>query len=87
MRPTHPVAIWAALGADLALAAGCASQPEKAAGQKTADEYVWYTPTGSNIPIRVRKSDLAANSEDEEATQDALRTVQDRGRVEHRKEN
>jgi len=66
---------------------GCALHQHAAANQKTTEEYVWYTPTGSNIPILVKKSAVDASADQTQAAQDALREVQDRGRVEHRKDN
>lgn len=53
----------AALGllSAFAVAAGCASQTaeERAAKRKAAEEeYVYITVTGSNIPRRIKKSDI-----------------------------
>ncbi len=43
------------------LCVGCASDPKAAAKAKAdADEYVYVTTTGSRIPVRIKKSDLAA---------------------------
>ncbi len=67
------------------LLGGCVSQASrttaKAATAKAADpkdEYIWYTPTGSNIPIRVRKSDITSR-ENTTADQEAMRDVTRRG--------
>lgn len=38
--------------------AGCSS-PEKTAAKNDDDEYVTVTVTGSNIPKRIKKSDIA----------------------------
>jgi len=43
------------------LLAGCATEP-KAAGNAPAEEYVYVTVTGSNIPKRIKKSDLEKGS-------------------------
>jgi len=61
--------------------AGCASQLPRtasAAKQNAAEEYVWYTPTGSHIPIRIRKSELT-ESENTRADQEAMREVTRKG--------
>ena len=39
---------------------GCATKEKTAAQKAEEDEYVTITVTGSNIPKRVRKSDIAA---------------------------
>jgi hypothetical protein len=39
---------------------GCTTKEKTAAQQAEEDEYVTVTVTGSNIPKRVRKSDIAA---------------------------
>jgi hypothetical protein len=66
------------------LLAGCATQKAQATNKKSEDEYIWVTPTGSNIPVRVKKTDLQAAAGDPQVAQDALRDVQKRGAVEHR---
>ena len=65
------------------LLSGCVTKKDQTADQKTKDEYVYYTPTGSNIPVRVKKSDIQTTDADTQATQDALRDLQTRGSVEH----
>jgi len=67
----------------LILNAGCTTPKEKTASEKPKDEYVYYTPTGSNIPVRVKKSDVQTTDADTQAIQDALRTLQSRGSSEH----
>lgn len=39
---------------------GCATKEKTAAKEATEDEYVYVTVTGSNIPKKIRKSDIAA---------------------------
>lgn len=59
------------------LEGGCVSQPPRtasAAKPNEADEYVWVTPTGSHIPVRMRKSELL-ESEHTKADQEAMRNV------------
>lgn len=41
---------------------GCSSAPAKTADSKPEDEYVYVTVTGSNIPKKVKKSDIAAGT-------------------------
>jgi hypothetical protein len=41
---------------------GCSSPPAKTADNKPEDEYVYVTVTGSNIPKKVKKSDIAAGT-------------------------
>lgn len=65
----------------LTFLAGCAA-PTKTADQpkdKKEAEYVYYTPTGSNIPVRVRKSDLASSDAESGEAQEAIRNIQRRG--------
>ena len=66
------------------LLSGCVTKKDQTAVQKPEAEYVWYTPTGSNIPVRIKKSEVQASDSATQATQDALRDVQKRGAVEHR---
>jgi hypothetical protein len=60
----------------------CASDRAKAEARKAKaerGEYVEYYPTGSNVPIRVRK-DQAKTSESETAqAQEAMRRAQQQG--------
>ena len=44
----------------LVSATGCTTTDKKAAQKGADDEYVTITVTGSNIPKRVKKSDIAA---------------------------
>ena len=57
---------------------GCAT-PKKVAevdanGKKI--EYVYYTPVGSNIPVRVRKDQVQSNPVETERDQEALRRIE-----------
>ena len=66
----------------LALAlAGCASPKKEAEvdanGKKI--EYVWYTPTGSNMPVRVRKDSVSHDDAQTEHDKDALQRAQEQG--------
>ena len=57
----------------------CASEKVKAEAKKAnegKDEYVWVYPTGSNIPVRVKKSQMTTPDEVTKQNQDALRELQ-----------
>lgn len=43
---------------------------------KKAIEYVYYTPTGSNVPIRVPKAQVNTSDSDADAQQKALSDLQ-----------
>lgn len=62
------------------LLAGCYTPPARtaSAARQSADEYVWYTPTGSHIPIYVRKSELV-DRENTRSDQEAMRDATRRG--------
>ncbi|HTL66273.1 MAG TPA: hypothetical protein VL200_01295 [Lacunisphaera sp.] len=66
----------------VALLAGCATagkqEPARPKDKKEA-EYVYYYPTGSNIPVRVRKEDLASSNPESGEAQEAIRNLQRRG--------
>jgi len=55
---------------------GCASTPAPKEAEVDANgnkiEYVWYTPTGSNIPKRVPKASLAQSDAAATQTQNAM---------------
>jgi hypothetical protein len=58
---------------------GCITKDQKTVSNNNSDkdEYVFVTVVGSNIPIKVRKSDLKAyNAEVEQPSQDALHRLQ-----------
>jgi hypothetical protein len=65
------------------LLGGCHTPPPRTAAAKAkgkdknpADEYVWYTPTGTHLPIYIKKSELIARENtksDQEAMRDATR--------------
>jgi hypothetical protein len=42
--------------------AGCSTPAETAAKKTADDEYVYVTVTGSNIPKKIKKSDIAAGN-------------------------
>ncbi len=54
--------------------------PAKQAEERDANgnkiEYVYYTPTGSNVPIRVRKDALKTSASDTDAQQRAFGDLQ-----------
>src|SRR6478736_302751 len=56
---------------------GCATpkQAELDANGKPI-EYVWITPTGSNIPVKVRKDQVQTNSTGSSHDQEALRRIE-----------
>ena len=62
--------------------AGCTS-PGKVAEETDANgkkiEYVYYTPTGSNIPVKIRKDQLQTSEAETTADQAALRKVMQMG--------
>jgi|GEM_PF-3703231 len=58
-KPPFRPATFVAIGL-LAFAAGCSSTDKTEAKKAEADEYVYVTVTGSNIPKRIKKSDIAA---------------------------
>jgi hypothetical protein len=57
----------------------CAA-PAKVSEEKDANgkkiEYVYYTPTGSNLPIRVRKDQMQTSDSETEAAQKAVTDLQ-----------
>ena len=63
---------------------GCAV-PQNVAEEKDANgnkiEYVYYTPTGSNIPVRVRKDQIQSDEKRTKQDQDTLRKIQMMGVV------
>ena len=61
------------------LLTACASEKAKEAAKKEKEEYVLYYPTGSNIPIKIPKSQAKTSEQDTEHAQDALRDVQQLG--------
>ena len=54
LRLTALVSLCAVVG----LTAGCASNPKEAKSDAPKEEYVTVMTTGSNIPVRIKKSDL-----------------------------
>ena len=60
------------------LPGGCSTPARTASAKKQADEYVWFTPTGSHIPIYIRKSELI-DRENTKADQEAMRDATRRG--------
>lgn len=77
MRPA-PIVLLSLTAAALV---GCASPTREAEtdanGKKI--EYVWITPTGSNIPVRVRKDQLPTSDGQTTKDQDALRKLTQQG--------
>ncbi|HVT73000.1 MAG TPA: hypothetical protein VHD61_07675 [Lacunisphaera sp.] len=67
----------------LVLVSGCAgtattNQAEQAKNKKES-EYVYYTPTGSNIPVRIRKDLLQSSAAETSSDQEAIRNLQIKG--------
>ena len=58
----------------------CVAPPKESDGKdvggKKIVEYVYYTPTGSNVPIKVIKEQLNTTDSDNEAQQKALTDLQ-----------
>lgn len=50
----------------LAAFAGCQSNPKTADAKAAEDEYVYVMVTGSNIPKKIKKSDIVAGKVDPE---------------------
>ncbi len=54
--------------------------PSKESGDRDANgkkvEYVYYTPIGSNIPVRVRKDQVEVSDSDADAQRKALTDIQ-----------
>ena len=75
-RPTQFALVFLALAF-----AGCAGPKKEAEvdanGKKI--EYVWYTPTGSNMPVKVRKDSLQQSDSQTEHDKDAMQRAQQRG--------
>lgn len=65
----------------LAALAGCKTTPKQAELDANGNpiEYVTYTPTGSRIPVRVRKDQLATPDSRTVQDQQALKQAQQRG--------
>jgi hypothetical protein len=65
------------------LAAGCATPAQKQAKTEPAkqddDEYVYYTPIGSYIPVKVRKADLKMSDADADKARDIFADLQRKG--------
>ena len=62
--------------------AGCAGPTDKTAKKKSDEkgvEYVEYTPTGSRIPVRVRKDQIQASESETTQDQNLIRDLQQRG--------
>ena len=54
----------------------CASEKAKTESKKAKedkDEYVWVTPTGSHVPVRVKKNDAKTSDEVTRESKEALR--------------
>jgi len=64
----------------LALTLTSCASAAKVSDEKDANgkeiEYVYYTPTGSNIPVRVRKDQLKTSDTDAAAKDKALSDIQ-----------
>ena len=79
MKPKHILLVGALLIATLS---SCVA-PKKDAEERDANgnkiEYVYYTPTGSHLPIRVRKDQLKASDKDTAAAENALLDMQRNG--------
>ncbi|HVU31857.1 MAG TPA: hypothetical protein VHE61_00385 [Opitutaceae bacterium] len=75
----------ALIGVILACASsGCATSAKPAEetdanGRKI--EYVYYTPVGTNIPVRIRKDQLQASDQETAADQKTLRDILRKGRT------
>jgi hypothetical protein len=64
------------------LLTACASERVKAENKKAKEnkeEYVDYYPVGSNIPVKIPKSQAKASEQESEQAQQAMRNVQRNG--------
>jgi len=80
MPQLRQIPLWLLISVALT---GCASERAKAADRKARQDqkdYVDYYPTGSNLPIKVRKEELAALESDSEKQQEMFRRAQSAGR-------
>jgi hypothetical protein len=68
MNLIRPLTVGGLLLATLTSCVTPTKYPEKDANGKKI-EYVWFTPVGSNVPIKVRK-DQVATSDDESSAMD-----------------
>ena len=81
LQPQPTMNLIRALAATVLLAtlSSCAA-PAKVSEEKDANgkkiEYVYYTPTGSSIPIRVRKDQLASTDAEQAAMDNKLEEIQ-----------
>jgi hypothetical protein len=75
MNLIRPLCVSGLLLATLTSCATSTKYPEKDANGKKI-EYVYYTPTGSSIPIKVRK-DLLTPTEADDAMKKKLEEIQD----------
>ncbi len=68
------------LGAVLALTLTSCTAPSKTSDERDANgkkiEYVYYTPTGSNVPVRVRKDSLKLSDTEAAAQEKELTDLQ-----------
>ena len=65
------------------LLTGCASERYKAQAKRekelaAKEGYVWYTPVGTNIAIKVPKDEAKASAAETEETEDIFRDLQRR---------
>lgn len=65
----------------LATLAGCKSTPKEAEVDANGNkiEYVYYTPTGSSIPVRIRKDQMKPTEEESKQGQETFKQIQQRG--------
>jgi len=60
----------------LTACAGTTKQPEERDANGNKIEYVYITPTGSSIPIKVRKDQTKTSSKDTDEAEKVLRELQ-----------
>ena len=63
----------------LSLLLGACATPPKKEAKKDDGEYVWYTPTGSHIPIKVRKEQLQSTDAEKDEMRARFSDLQQRG--------
>lgn len=64
------------------LLGACAGPAKNTAGEKAdkdSGEYVYYTPTGSSIPVKVRKEQVQSSDSQTTQDQNMMRDLQLRG--------
>jgi hypothetical protein len=76
MNLIRALAVCFLLVVTLTSCATSAKKPEETDANGKKIEYVYYTPTGSNLPIRVRKDQMQTDPSVTDASQKAVTDLQ-----------